>query len=347
MPDSISRPLPSGSNQPYLALGDSDVVTAGQPVQALGIPYGRTLNIGRDTLDSVVPEITTTVGTISALRTNGSGERRVLQIDANINPGNSGGPVVNKDGFVVGVVCGPGSEDAAPASPSPIPIDQSQVCRRVSADFDRADAGAPAAPWRPCSGFDAKGHRACVCPTACPTRPPVQVASRHGRRAQTDDRDSASTASCRRRALGRLEQEAAHAPRRSSRSVGRQPRQPHGARGRSDRAPGRASGTRAERQARSWPWPTRSSISAAKRCSRDSWLRPNSSRFNEGVAAQELARQHYVQARLCWPASWKAWRNWNGTRAPLNGACQLPSAGYVEAGAPSTCTGLADPGGAG
>ena len=49
----------SGSNQPYLALGDSDVVTAGQPVQALGFPYGRTLNIGRDSLDSVVPEITT------------------------------------------------------------------------------------------------------------------------------------------------------------------------------------------------------------------------------------------------------------------------------------------------
>ena len=62
------------------------------------------LNIGRDTLDSVVPEITTTVGTISATRTSSSGERRVLQIDANVNPGNSGGPVINKDGFVVGVI---------------------------------------------------------------------------------------------------------------------------------------------------------------------------------------------------------------------------------------------------
>ena len=94
----------SSSNQPYLALGDSDVVTPGQPVRALGFPFGRTLNIGRDTLDSVVPEITTTVGTISALRTSDSGERRFLQIDANVNPGNSGGPVINKDGFVVGVM---------------------------------------------------------------------------------------------------------------------------------------------------------------------------------------------------------------------------------------------------
>jgi trypsin-like peptidase len=94
----------SGSNQPYLALGDSDAITSGQSVQALGFPFGRTLNIGRNTLDSVVPEITTTAGTISALRTDASGERRVLQFDANINPGNSGGPLVSKDGFVVGVV---------------------------------------------------------------------------------------------------------------------------------------------------------------------------------------------------------------------------------------------------
>jgi hypothetical protein len=93
----------SGSNQPYLALGDSDAITPGQPVQALGFPFGRTLNI-RNTLDSVVPEITTTAGTISALRTNASGERGVVQFDANINPGNSGGPLVTKDGFVVGVV---------------------------------------------------------------------------------------------------------------------------------------------------------------------------------------------------------------------------------------------------
>lgn len=94
----------NGLNQPYLAFGDSDVLTSGQPVQTLGFPYGRTLNITRDSLDSVVPEITTSVGTVSALRTNEAGERRVLQIDANVNPGNSGGPVVNKDGYVVGVM---------------------------------------------------------------------------------------------------------------------------------------------------------------------------------------------------------------------------------------------------
>jgi S1-C subfamily serine protease len=94
----------TGMNQPYLPLGDSDVLTAGQPVQALGFPFGRTLNIGRDSLSSIVPEITTTVGTVSALRANDSGSRRFIQVDGNINPGNSGGPLVNKDGYAIGVI---------------------------------------------------------------------------------------------------------------------------------------------------------------------------------------------------------------------------------------------------
>ena len=94
----------SGTNQPYLPLGDSDVLTAGQPVQALGFPYGRTLNVGRDSLSSVVPEITTSSGTVSSFRANDGGARRFVQIDGNINPGNSGGPLVNRDGFAVGVI---------------------------------------------------------------------------------------------------------------------------------------------------------------------------------------------------------------------------------------------------
>jgi ribosome-associated protein len=94
----------TGTNQPYLPLGDSDVLTPGQPVQALGFPFGRTLNVGRDSLSSVVPEITTSSGTVSSFRASDSGTRRFVQIDGNINPGNSGGPLVNKDGFAVGVI---------------------------------------------------------------------------------------------------------------------------------------------------------------------------------------------------------------------------------------------------
>jgi S1-C subfamily serine protease len=94
----------TGTNQPYLPLGDSDALTPGQPVQALGFPFGRTLTVGRDSLSSVVPEITTTGGAVSSLRANESGVRRFIQIDGNVNPGNSGGPLVNKDGFAVGVI---------------------------------------------------------------------------------------------------------------------------------------------------------------------------------------------------------------------------------------------------
>jgi len=94
----------TGTNQPYLPLGDSDVLAPGQPVRALGFPFGRTLNIGRDSLSSVVPEITTTSGTVSSLRANDSGTRRFVQIDGNVNPGNSGGPLIDKDGFAVGVI---------------------------------------------------------------------------------------------------------------------------------------------------------------------------------------------------------------------------------------------------
>lgn len=94
----------NSANSPYLALGDSDAATAGQPVQALGFPYGRQLDIAREAERPPVPEITTTSGTISAVRADDAGERRFLQLDANINPGNSGGPLVNRDGFVIGVI---------------------------------------------------------------------------------------------------------------------------------------------------------------------------------------------------------------------------------------------------
>ena len=55
-------------------------------MQALGFPFGRTLNIGRDSLSSVVPEITTTSGTISSLRANDSGARRFIQSTATSIP---------------------------------------------------------------------------------------------------------------------------------------------------------------------------------------------------------------------------------------------------------------------
>ena len=96
----------SGStNLPYLAFGDSDVVVAGLPVEALGYPFGREVEIGKvGAASDLVPDVSATPGAISAVRAGEAGERRYLQITNGVNPGNSGGPVVNRDGFVVGVV---------------------------------------------------------------------------------------------------------------------------------------------------------------------------------------------------------------------------------------------------
>ena len=77
-------------------LGSSDRVQVGQSVVAIGSPLG---------LNSTV-----TSGIISAtdrpVTAGGQGETsylNALQTDAAINPGNSGGPLVDLDGFVIGV----------------------------------------------------------------------------------------------------------------------------------------------------------------------------------------------------------------------------------------------------
>jgi S1-C subfamily serine protease len=77
-----------------LALGDSSQVQVGDPVVAIGNPFG---------LDRTV-----TSGIISALQRqiqapNGFSISHVIQTDAAINPGNSGGPLIDTTGEVVGI----------------------------------------------------------------------------------------------------------------------------------------------------------------------------------------------------------------------------------------------------
>lgn len=77
-----------------LELGNSDKVAVGDPVVAIGNPYG---------LDQ-----TATTGIISALQRtitapNNFSIDNVLQTDAAINPGNSGGPLLNDRGQVIGI----------------------------------------------------------------------------------------------------------------------------------------------------------------------------------------------------------------------------------------------------
>ncbi len=77
-----------------IPLGDSDRVEVGEPVVAIGNPFGL--------------ERTVTTGIVSALHrnitsTNNYSISEVIQTDAAINPGNSGGPLINEAGEVIGV----------------------------------------------------------------------------------------------------------------------------------------------------------------------------------------------------------------------------------------------------
>jgi S1-C subfamily serine protease len=79
----------AGSNLSILELGNSDALTVGEPVVAVGTPRGL--------------EGTVTAGILSSVRDAGDGFK-VLQTDAAVNPGNSGGPLVNDKAQVIGVV---------------------------------------------------------------------------------------------------------------------------------------------------------------------------------------------------------------------------------------------------
>ena len=76
---------------PVIPLGDSARLEVGEPVMAIGNPFGL--------------EQTVTTGIVSATgRAIGAGPYDdFIQTDASINPGNSGGPLVNARGEVIGV----------------------------------------------------------------------------------------------------------------------------------------------------------------------------------------------------------------------------------------------------
>jgi len=85
---------PKGANLHPLTLGQSSEIQVGDPVLAIGNPFG---------LDR-----TLTTGVVSALQRNlkapnGFTINDVIQTDAAINPGNSGGPLLNSAGQVIGV----------------------------------------------------------------------------------------------------------------------------------------------------------------------------------------------------------------------------------------------------
>src|SRR5436305_8891765 len=78
---------------PAMPLGGSSDLMLGEPVIAIGNPFGLNQSVS--------------VGVVSALHRTVRAENRsyydFIQTDASINPGNSGGPLINADGEVIGV----------------------------------------------------------------------------------------------------------------------------------------------------------------------------------------------------------------------------------------------------
>ena len=89
-----SRSTRAGLALTPLRLGSSRDITVGEPVAAIGSPFGERQSL--------------TVGVISAVDRNISSLTRfgigdAIQTDAAINPGNSGGPLLDAKGEVLGI----------------------------------------------------------------------------------------------------------------------------------------------------------------------------------------------------------------------------------------------------
>ena len=85
---------PAGLSLRPLPLGESAGVEVGEPVAAIGSPFGeaQSLSVG------VVSAIDRSIESLTQFAISGA-----IQTDAAINPGNSGGPLVDGDGRVIGV----------------------------------------------------------------------------------------------------------------------------------------------------------------------------------------------------------------------------------------------------
>jgi hypothetical protein len=94
----------SGSDLPFLPLGDSDALVPGQAVQVVGFPLGRAVEVGRRVTADTVPQPTVSRGSIGALRAGGEGDARYIQTDAAVYPGSSGGPMLDDRGNAIGVI---------------------------------------------------------------------------------------------------------------------------------------------------------------------------------------------------------------------------------------------------
>ena len=78
-----------------LTIGDSSLLQVGEPVAAIGNPFGLS--------GSMTSGIVSQIGRLLPTQDTGFSIPDVIQTDAAINPGNSGGPLLNMKGQVIGI----------------------------------------------------------------------------------------------------------------------------------------------------------------------------------------------------------------------------------------------------
>ncbi|HWM64700.1 MAG TPA: trypsin-like peptidase domain-containing protein [Solirubrobacterales bacterium] len=85
---------PNGFELHPLELGDDEELVVGQPVAAIGSPFGeqQSLSVG------IVSATDRSVGSLTQFQIEGA-----IQTDASINPGNSGGPLLDASARVIGI----------------------------------------------------------------------------------------------------------------------------------------------------------------------------------------------------------------------------------------------------
>jgi len=87
---------------PYLPMGKSDDLMIGEPIIAVGNPFGLQHTVTSGIISALNRTLRTEKG-----QGKGSGKGAVyhdfIQVDASINPGNSGGPLLNINGSLIGI----------------------------------------------------------------------------------------------------------------------------------------------------------------------------------------------------------------------------------------------------
>jgi S1-C subfamily serine protease len=92
----VIRVKPADHALDPVPLGDSATVVVGEPVAAIGSPFGKQSSL-------TVGVVSATGRSIDSLAAGGFAVSNAIQIDAPINRGNSGGPLFDADGRVIGI----------------------------------------------------------------------------------------------------------------------------------------------------------------------------------------------------------------------------------------------------